>query len=79
MQATPEQGEPLQLTGMYRVAEAKLSALDAEVLKDMVKKGVLGRIYVHLLSLDNFQRLLGRRMAATQTAAAQKPEQKKLN
>jgi len=79
MQATPEQGEPLQLTGMYRVAETKLAALEAEVLKDMVKKGVLGRIYVHLLSLDNFQRLLGRRAAVTQTAAAQKPEQKKLN
>ncbi len=61
MQATPSQGDPLQLTGMYRVAEAKLAELDAAVLKDLVRQGVLGRIYAHLLSLDNFQQLLNRR------------------
>ena len=79
MQATPNEGEPLQLTGMYRVAEAKLSELDGAVLKDLVQKGVLGRIYTHLLSLENFQRLLGRRPTATKPAAAEKPGGKKLN
>ncbi len=79
MQAVPNQGEPLQLTGMYRIAEAKLAALDASVLKDLVQKGVLGRIYAHLLSHENFQRLLGRRAEFTKSAAAENPRGKKLN
>jgi hypothetical protein len=77
MQAQPNQGEPLQLTGMYRVAEAKLAELDAATLKDLVQKGVLGRIYAHLLSLENFQRLLGRRAETPKPAAAEKPGGKK--
>ena len=79
MQAVPNQGEPLQLTGMYRVAEARLAELDAAALKDLLRKGVLGRIYTHLLSLDNFQRLLGRRAEVTESAAAEKPTGKNLN
>ncbi len=79
MQAVPNQGDPLQLTGMFRIAEARLAELDPAVLKEMVQKGVLGRVYVHLLSLDNFQRLLGRRAAVTESAAAQKPDTKQLN
>ena len=79
MQAVPNQGEPLQLTGMYRVAEARLAELDGAVLKELVQKGVLGRIYTHLLSLENFQRLLGRHPNATKPAVAEKPGAKKLN
>ncbi len=73
MQAVPDQGEPLQLTGMYRVAEPKLAELDGGALKELVAKGVLGRIYTHLLSLDNFQRLLGRRATAIQRAGSEQP------
>ena len=49
--------------------------------KDLVQKGVLGRIYTHLLSLENFQRLLARRPAPAKAAAAaaEKPGGKKLN
>ena len=79
MQAVPNQGEPLQLTGMYRVAEARLGELDANVLKELLQKGVLGRVYAHLLSLDNFQRLLGRRPAYDQNPAAGIPDKTKLN
>lgn len=79
MQAVPNQGDPLQLTGMYRVAEARLAELDATVLKELVRLGVLGRIYTHLLSLENFQRLLGRRVDAAKTLTAEKPSGKKLN
>jgi hypothetical protein len=77
MQAVPNQGEPLQLTGMYRVVEAKLAQLDSAVLKDLVQKGVLGRIYTHLLSLENFQRLLARRADPGKSASAEKPSGKK--
>jgi hypothetical protein len=63
MQAVPARGEPLALTGMYRVSEEKLSALAPEKLKEMVLKGVLSRLYAHLISLANFARLLDRRAA----------------
>jgi hypothetical protein len=48
---------------MYRVSEEKLSALAPEKLKEMVLKGVLSRLYAHLISLANFARLLDRRAA----------------
>ena len=56
-------GDPLALTGMHRVAEAKIEHLNASQLKNLVKKGVLSRVYAHLLSLDNFARLLDRKAA----------------
>ena len=68
MQATPNNGEPLQLTGMYRVSEEKLAQLDGAVMKELAAKGVLGRIYAHLISLDNFRRLLDRRAALANRA-----------
>jgi hypothetical protein len=56
-------GDPLHLTGMHRVAEARIEHLNASQLKNMVRKGVLSRVYAHLLSLDNFARLLERKAA----------------
>ncbi len=70
MQAVPNQGSPLQLTGMFRVSEQKLIALDAAALKSLLEAGILGRVYAHLMSLENFQRLLARRGAAPAAAAA---------
>ena len=71
MQAVPNQGEPLAMTGMYRVAEEKLAALPAEKLKELAQKGSLARVYAHLISLANFGRLLDRR--ATQPKPADAP------
>jgi len=59
--------DPLHLTGMHRVVEAKIEHLNASQLKNLVKKGILSRVYAHLLSLDNFARLLDRK--ATKRAA----------
>ena len=56
-------GDPLAMTGMFRVAEAKIEHLNTSQLKNLVKKGILSRIYAHLLSLDNFARLLDRKAA----------------
>lgn len=61
MQATLNQGGGMQLTGMHRVAEKKIEALNAAQLKNLLKKGILSRLYAHILSLDNFARLLDRR------------------
>lgn len=63
MQANLKQGGSLQLAGMHRVSEKKLETLNAAQLKNLLKKGILARVYAHLLSLDNFARLLDRRAA----------------
>jgi hypothetical protein len=63
LQARPEQGEPLSLSGMYRVQEQKLTELAADKLKELVQNGVLPRLYAHLMSMSNFNRLLARRAA----------------
>jgi hypothetical protein len=65
VQATPKAGgNALQLTGMHRIAEKKLEELNAAQLKNLVRKGALARIYMHLLSLSNFARLLERKARA---------------
>lgn len=51
----------LQLTGMHRVAEKNLENLNAAQLKNLLRKGILGRIFLHLVSLENFGRLLDRK------------------
>jgi hypothetical protein len=64
MQATLDKdksGGAMQLTGMHRINEKHLENLNAAQLKNLVRKGFLARIYVHLLSLENFARLLERK------------------
>jgi hypothetical protein len=60
-QASPQGEAPITVTGMYRVSEERLHALPADKLKELAQNGMLSRTYVHLLSLNNFQRLLDRR------------------
>jgi hypothetical protein len=61
MQALPNAGAPITMSGMHRVSEQKLNALPADKLKELAQTGVLARVYCHLLSLTNFTRLLDRR------------------
>jgi SapC len=61
-------GGATQLTGMHRVAEKNLEHLNAAQLHNLLRKGYLARIYLHLISLENFARLLDRK--ATRQAAA---------
>jgi SapC protein len=66
MQATlakDKGGGAMQVTGMHRVAEKNLESLNAAQLKNLIRKGILARIYIHLLSLENFGRLLDRKAA----------------
>ena len=63
LQATPKGGAALQLTGMHRVAEKKLEELNAAQLKNLLRQGAMARIYMHLLSLQNFARLVERKAA----------------
>ena len=77
MQAVPNQGQPISMTGLHRVAEQKLGALAPEKLKELTQNGVLARIYAHLISLTNFGRLLDRRAGVTRPAAAPAPARRK--
>jgi len=67
LQAVPNQGPPLAMTGMYRVSEQKLAELAPDKLKELLQKGIMARVYAHLISLVNFGRLLDRRAALAKT------------
>jgi len=69
MQAQPKDGVAMNLSGMYRVEEKKLAVLNASQHKNLIKKGVMGRVYAHLISLDNFARLLDRKVNRAVAAA----------
>jgi hypothetical protein len=71
MQATvkPEKGGgSIQLAGMHRVAEKNIENLNAAQLKNLVRRGIMPRIYVHLLSLEHFAKLLDRKTAQVKTS-----------
>ncbi len=55
------EGFTMQLDGMHRVARSALEALSAEQLRRLMAAGAMEKVYSHLLSLDNFRRLLNRR------------------
>ena len=60
----PEKGGgSMRLGGMHRVAEKNIENLNAAQLKNLVRRGIMARIYVHLLSLEHFGRLLDRKAA----------------
>jgi SapC len=72
MQATLRKekgGGSMQMTGMHRVAEKNLENLNTAQLKNLMRKGYLARVYVHLLSLENFARLLDRKGERAPAAA----------
>ena len=71
MQAQTNAGVAMNMAGMYRVDEKKMEFLNASQHKNLIKKGVMGRIYAHLISLDNFARLLDRKVNKTAAAASQ--------
>jgi hypothetical protein len=54
---------PMQMTGMYRVVEKNLENLNSAQVKNLMRKGILPRVYMHLMSLENFGRLLDRKAA----------------
>jgi SapC protein len=70
LQAKLAQGGEVQLTGMHRVDEKRIEHLNVNQFKNLAKKGILGRLYAHLVSLENFARLLERRAAGPGNAAA---------
>ena len=70
LQAVLQGAQPMNLGGMFRVDEKKLELLNAAQHKTLIRKGVMGRIYAHLISLENFARLLTRKGERNATASA---------
>jgi hypothetical protein len=68
LQASLKEGGAMNLGGMHRVDERKLEFLNAAQHKNLIRKGIMGRIYAHLISLENFARLLARKDAAGKLA-----------
>lgn len=60
-QAVSDAGEVMNLGGMYRADEQRLEALKADDLRMLIRKGIMGRLYAHMISLDNLGRLLDMR------------------
>jgi len=57
MQANFKVGGAFSLDGMFRIDEKKIENLSAGELKNLIKKGIMARIYQHLGSLSSFNRL----------------------
>jgi hypothetical protein len=57
-QAVSKSSEVMNLTGMYRISETQLGKLKADTLRMLINKGVMGRLYAHMMSLDRFSKLL---------------------
>lgn len=66
-------GQTLAAGGVQVVDEAKLKALPEATVAELLRNGMLGLLYAHLLSTSNVQRLserLGQRMAAVPAESA---------
>ncbi len=61
--ATPKVGATRRLTGLLRVEEKKLQDLPRSELRSLIASGQMRAIYAHLLSLENFAKLLDRSVA----------------
>jgi len=65
-----KEGRSINLNGLFVVSEEKLRALDEKVTHELLREGVLGWIYAHLLSLINIDRLAQRLDVREQAEAA---------
>lgn len=58
----------MELSGLHRVNRDALNALPEDALRTLMKEEAMDAIFVHLWSINNFQRLLNRRSIVTPTA-----------
>lgn len=60
------EGEPQKMADYWGVSEDRLNALPVEALTKLRDNGALGQIYAHLLSLQNWDRLVAMAMDRAQ-------------
>jgi hypothetical protein len=68
-QVVQDNAPGLKLQGMHRIDEDKLKALEPADHKALVTKGLMGKIYAHIHSLENFARLYQRAVARARAPA----------
>lgn len=68
--ALPRQGQRMRLQGLFRVDEERLQAVPGRDLRVLMRKQELRAIYAHLLSLENFARLMDYALERDVTEAA---------
>lgn len=56
--AMPREGEQIRLKGMFRVDDEKLKVVPSKDLRVLMKRNELRAVYAHLISLENFARLM---------------------
>lgn len=61
-------GGTVRFGHMFRVDEERLNKLSGKQLKDLMAKGFLSRVYAHLMSLENFQKLIDLHVARLERA-----------
>lgn len=61
--ARTRDGGTIRFGQLFRIGEERLNKLSGKQLKDLVSKGFLSRIYAHLMSLENFQKLIDMHVA----------------
>lgn len=62
-QIHPDKGDMMRLKGLHRINEDRLNRLPVDTIKALMQSGELSRIYAHLISLENFAKLLDRKVA----------------
>lgn len=62
-QGMEDNGRVLRLGNLLRVNESRLNDLPGSTVRALMTVGALGRVYAHLMSLDNFAFLLERETA----------------
>jgi hypothetical protein len=76
-QVMQDEAPGLTVQGMHRIDEQKLKALDPSAHKELVTRGLMGKIYAHIHSLENFARLYQRAVARARAPAKRKPVKRK--
>lgn len=56
--ALPRVGKRMRLQGLFRIDEEKMNAIPGKDLRIMLRKGELRATYAHLISLENFAKLM---------------------
>lgn len=56
--ALPRDGKRMRLQGLFRIDEEKMNAIPGKDLRVMLRKGELRAAYAHLISLENFAKLM---------------------
>lgn len=71
-------GEPQKIADYWAIDEQKLNDLPSDKIEELYKSGMLGAIYAHMISLNNWPRIINRTLRA-QAAERGEPQEQQNN